>query len=349
MNIWIALLGGIILGWVIEWIIDWLFWRRGIAGFYATEGQLRNELAIAQQQRSEAVDAYSALQNSLNEESASKSAIETRMSEIEVGKVVSEQQLAAAEQQLAATQQELEEALAALKIATQPKRDDLEQIDGIGRVYEQKLFDAGINTFAHLAITPVARLQEIIQPAAWQNLNFESWVEQARKCAEVVIFDTLPYRLEEINGIGPVIAKRLNEEGIMTFYDLAHTTEKRLREIVPQRGGLKYDFAAWIKEARAFVGLTTGDRPPLPLEQIKGIGPVFATRLDLAGIHTFDDLANASEDTLRDAIGSRGVQVSNLPRWIEDARDELIKVREQRLKENPPEEEDVTPTSGESA
>ncbi len=89
MNIWIALLGGIILGWVIEWIIDWLFWRRGIAGFYATESQLRNELAIAQQQRSEAVDAYSALQNSLNEESASKSVVETRMSEIEVGKVVS--------------------------------------------------------------------------------------------------------------------------------------------------------------------------------------------------------------------------------------------------------------------
>jgi len=214
----------------------------------------------------------------------------------------------------------LQEALAALTEARQPRRDDLEQIDGIGRVYEQKLFDAGINTFAQLAVTPVARLKEIIQPATWQNIDFESWLEQARKCAEVVIFDLLPYRLEEIRGIGPTYAKRLNAEGIMTFADLAHTPEARLRAIIPQRGGLQHNFADWIRQAHAFVGLTTGDRPPLPLEEIKGIGPVFATRLDLAGIHTYADLAAASEDQLREIIGTRGVQVANFGRWIAEAK-----------------------------
>mgnify|MGYP005817682905 CR=1 FL=1 len=249
----------------------------------------------------------------VDEQAGATAAVEARLSEAEEIRADLETRLTELELSKATTEKQLEEAIEAARIANQPSRDDLEQIDGIGRIYEQKLFDAGIYTFAHLAITPVERLQEIIQPAAWQNINFASWIEQARRCAEVVIFDSLPYRLEEINGIGPVIAKRLNEQGIMTFADLARTTEKQLREMVPQRGGLRYDFAGWIKEARAFVGLTTGDRPPLPLERIKGIGPVFATRLDLAGIHTFDDLANASEDSLREAIGTRGVHFKSTP------------------------------------
>lgn len=48
MEIWIALVGGIILGWVLEWIIDWVFWRRGVEQFYATEADLRRQLADTQ-------------------------------------------------------------------------------------------------------------------------------------------------------------------------------------------------------------------------------------------------------------------------------------------------------------
>jgi hypothetical protein len=56
MEIWIALVGGIILGWVLEWIIDWVFWRRGVEQFYATEADLRRQLAEAQS-RAEAAEA----------------------------------------------------------------------------------------------------------------------------------------------------------------------------------------------------------------------------------------------------------------------------------------------------
>ena len=45
MEIWIALVGGIIIGWVVEWIIDWLYWRRGLGAFYANEEALRAEVA----------------------------------------------------------------------------------------------------------------------------------------------------------------------------------------------------------------------------------------------------------------------------------------------------------------
>ncbi len=44
MTVWIALVGGIVLGWLVEWIIDWTYWRRGVESFYATEQELRREL-----------------------------------------------------------------------------------------------------------------------------------------------------------------------------------------------------------------------------------------------------------------------------------------------------------------
>jgi predicted flap endonuclease-1-like 5' DNA nuclease len=365
MSIWIAFAGGIILGWIIEWIIDWLYWRRGIAGFYATENELRGQLQNVQQEHVETSEkltalntrfdeitvaksaadqqlqdvtvAKSSIDQQLQEVTAAKETVDRQLQEVSAAKMTVEQQLletttakAATEQTLQETlaakatlEQQLREALDTLAEARQPRRDDLEQIDGIGRVYEQKLFDAGINTFAQLAVTPVVRLKEIINPASWQQLDFESWLEQARKMAEIVTFDLLPYRLEEINGIGPAYAKRLNAEGIMTFTDLAHCTEERLRAIIPQRGGLPHDFAGWIREARAFVSVTAGDRPPLPLERIKGIGPVFATKLDLAGIHTYADLAAANEDQVREIIGTRGVQIANFGRWIEEAKAEV--------------------------
>jgi predicted flap endonuclease-1-like 5' DNA nuclease len=399
MTIWIALAGGIILGWVIEWIVDWLYWRRGIAGFYATESDLRSQLQNVQQQHTETTEAMSALRGQFDQITTSKATVDQQLQETVAARAATEQQLqaasaakvatdqqlqetinakaateqqlqetlsakAAADQQLqetisakvaaeqqlqetatakATVEQQLEEALNALTEARKPRRDDLEQIDGIGRVYEQKLFDAGINTFAQLAVTPITRLKEIITPAAWQHVDFQSWIDQARSSAEVVIFDLLPYRLEEIRGIGPTYAKRLNAEGIMTFQDLANTSETRLREIIPQNRGLSVDYASWIKQAHAFVGLTTGDRPPLPLERIKGIGPVFATRLDLAGIHTYADLANANEEQLRDLIGTRGIKVANLGRWIAEAKEEVVGASTQANAENG---SAATPTQG---
>lgn len=63
-------------------------------------------------------------------------------------------------------------------------KDDLLRIEGIGRVYAGRLAAAGINTFADLVAAGEARLQEIIQPQAWQRVNFAEWIEQARLIVE---------------------------------------------------------------------------------------------------------------------------------------------------------------------
>ena len=45
MEIWVALLGGVIIGWVAEWVIDWYYWRRGVEAFYASEAELRRQVS----------------------------------------------------------------------------------------------------------------------------------------------------------------------------------------------------------------------------------------------------------------------------------------------------------------
>jgi hypothetical protein len=49
-QVWLALLGGLILGWLIEWIIDWQFWRRNVAELREENQALRRQLADAQAQ-----------------------------------------------------------------------------------------------------------------------------------------------------------------------------------------------------------------------------------------------------------------------------------------------------------
>ncbi len=69
---------------------------------------------------------------------------------------------------------------APLQASGTPAKDDLLRIEGIGRVYDGRLRAAGINTFAELVNAGEARLQEIIQPQAWQRVSFADWIEQAK-------------------------------------------------------------------------------------------------------------------------------------------------------------------------
>lgn len=58
--------------------------------------------------------------------------------------------------------------------------DDLTAIKGIGRVYQSKLREAGIHTFAELAASTPERLRTLLQIKAWQKVDPQSWIEQAK-------------------------------------------------------------------------------------------------------------------------------------------------------------------------
>lgn len=61
--------------------------------------------------------------------------------------------------------------------------DDFEPLQGIGKAFEKRLYDAGICTYADLANTPIARLKEIIigNRNVVNEPDFQSWINQAKK------------------------------------------------------------------------------------------------------------------------------------------------------------------------
>jgi ribosomal protein L30 len=63
------------------------------------------------------------------------------------------------------------------------KPDDLEVIEGIGPKIAGLLQDAGITSFAELAATSVARLEEILEEAKLNLASPETWPEQAALAA----------------------------------------------------------------------------------------------------------------------------------------------------------------------
>ena len=62
--------------------------------------------------------------------------------------------------------------------------DTLTVIKGIGPVYQWKLRDAGVNTFAQLAAADPDQLRRMLDVKNWQRVNVESWIEQARDWAQ---------------------------------------------------------------------------------------------------------------------------------------------------------------------
>lgn len=62
--------------------------------------------------------------------------------------------------------------------------DDLTIIKGIGPVYQWKLRDVGVNTHEQLAASDPDQLRRMLDIKDWQQVNIESWVEQARDWAQ---------------------------------------------------------------------------------------------------------------------------------------------------------------------
>jgi predicted flap endonuclease-1-like 5' DNA nuclease len=71
-----------------------------------------------------------------------------------------------------------------LRAVGEQQRDPLIDINGIGPVYEQRLFDAGIYTFADLAAQSPARLRELVGAKSWQETETEAWIAEARQFME---------------------------------------------------------------------------------------------------------------------------------------------------------------------
>lgn len=135
--------------------------------------------------------------------------------------------------------------------------DPLSDIRGIGDVYEQRLYEAGIFTWHELGQVDVDTLRAVTKALPTSDPN--SWIEQARHLAAengrigAIYTGPLPDDLTRISGIDQVFEQELVNAGIVTFTQLAQTTAPELAAIIPaHRLDDAIDFAGWIAEAREF-------------------------------------------------------------------------------------------------
>lgn len=160
-----------------------------------------------------------------------------------------------------------------------PKAEELEQIEGIGPKIAMLLYDAGIFTFRDLAITPVYKIEEILQSAGPQFASHDpsTWTQQAKLAAEGRWEDLKALKFYLIGGREPkkdeeIIAPVVETEPIVAVQEPVEVVSQVVEETVPE---VTTSFFAEIENQVANVEETV-----LPVEPIAVVQPVIENNLD---------------------------------------------------------------------
>lgn len=140
---------------------------------------------------------------------------------------------------------------------------DLSAVPGIGTVFEQRLYAAGIGSYWELAELPADELVTVLGERAGGVDVGSIKAEAMRLAAESNAIGrtwsgTPPDDFEEIGGIGEIYERRLYDAGICTFAALAATSPERLAEICQAPALRVADYAAWISHATELAAARSG-------------------------------------------------------------------------------------------
>ena len=131
---------------------------------------------------------------------------------------------------------------------------DLSLIHGIGTVFEQRLYNAGIGSFWDLSQAGDDFVSSVL--GALMDIDLPSIKAHALRLAEQTgttgyYWDgTRPDDFEPLPGIGEVYESRLYQAGICTFEALAECTIEQLQAICKAPDWRKPPYAEWIAQAK---------------------------------------------------------------------------------------------------
>ena len=245
MSNWFVMLAGIIVG----VLIGILFGKKSYDGCRGKveklEGDIENSKNELARTENEIGDAEKRLEEVTAEVYEAEEAAQARASRSETIEVDSD---AAAE-----TVAE-EEGAVAEHVTECPQK--LARIKGIGRVYEDKLYKAGVGTFWQVATLAVDDLAAIFGLKDFQAVDLGSIQQSARALAEETGTAGLmwnghhPDDLEDLPGIGKTYEGRLYDAGVCTWVKLAALSPDELAAIVKAPKWSQPDYDAWIAYAQ---------------------------------------------------------------------------------------------------
>jgi len=131
-------------------------------------------------------------------------------------------------------------------------RDEHEESTGKAGAERQIFFSNVKQSLADLKLKTTDLLQDISDDLAgarraWSGAT-PAWKRAAGKARRPAKVQAEPDDLTQINGIGPVMNRRLNEAGIFTFAKLASSTIEEIRGALGESAKLA-NFEMWVKEA----------------------------------------------------------------------------------------------------
>ncbi len=150
-----------------------------------------------------------------------------------------------------------------------PRPQKLAEIVGIGKVFEQRLYDAGMGTFWEVSQIDDEYAQTALDITDWQmmRLDLDEVRRDALRLAQETntvgaIWEKLEVDdFEVIEGIGPVFERRLYEAGLHRYADLANATVEQLDAICRAPKLRTPDYAAWIAQAQQLAAAETHEQP----------------------------------------------------------------------------------------
>jgi len=131
---------------------------------------------------------------------------------------------------------------------------DLSRIDGIGTVYEQRLYKVGIGSYWDVARAGNDFLKDVLGTLV--DVDLATIKAHALRLAETTgtmyySWDgTAPDDFESFPGIGEVYESRLYEAGICTYEALAGCTVEQLQAICRAPEMRRPPYTEWISRAR---------------------------------------------------------------------------------------------------
>lgn len=215
MNAITAFVLGLLVGWVVEWIIDWVYWRGRRS---QPVGRLEPDAAVLAQQADlrRAAGARADLESQLTALKAELSDSQQKLAGLEAERSACQDKLAALEAEKASWQAPT--VGAAIPGAAAPS------------VAVPSVTVPPVAVPVPVPPVPAPPLPsigtDVPSAPAERAAQMEPEKQEEQKKPET------PDDLVIINGIGPVINRKLNEAGIYTFRQLANLTAAQLRAIV---------------------------------------------------------------------------------------------------------------------
>ncbi len=316
LNPWVALLLGILIGWILQWLLEvWFFRRRRLEcqrRLAQVEAQLKEREEELRQARRGATAPEAELATKVAAAPPSVAvAVEAPAVQVEAPKaeiggagLAAAAGLAGAALGAAAEEGKADIAAPSIQVKAPEIEARLPALELGAPQMEAKLPEVGFEV-------PEVELPKVAAEVPAVELPK---VEAKAIGAAAIAADDLTL----IKGIGSKFAAQLAAAGITSFAALADASPEQLAGIIKAPAWQKLDFAAWIAEARVWKQQprAAGD----DLLRIEGIGPVYAAKLRTAGITTFAQLAATDEAPLSEIIQAPAWRQVNYGEWREQAR-----------------------------